>query len=118
MIFDKQTMWADDDAYDMASPAVDLGAGWPKGPGEVILVNVRGKDLTVDVGGQYYVTVTSSNDGVSYGNEMEVGMGLITALNGGLTFGLSSAVSRYVKIELTGFTAGTWTCGIVAGVYP
>jgi len=118
MIFDKEVMWADGDAFDMASPAIDLGAGYPKGPGEVILVNVRGEGLEVDFGGQYYITVTSSNDGISYGNEMEVGMGLLTAHAGGLTFGLSSAVSRYVKIELTGFTAGAWTCGVVLGVYP
>jgi len=118
MIFDKTMMWADDEAFNMASPTIDLGPGWLKGTGEVILVNVRGQNLTVDGGDQYYVTVTSSNDDLTYGNEMEVGMGLITALNGGLTFGLSSAVSRYVKMELTGFTAGTWTCGVVLGVYP
>lgn len=117
MIFDKQLMFADDDDFDAVAVSVDLGflqsSGIGPGSGNPILINVRGKDLVADGGLDYKVVVTGSNDNSTFFAEMEVQMGEITAALGGITFGLSSAVARYIKVVLFGFNAGTWTAGVV-----
>jgi len=124
MIFDKEVMFADKDAFDHVG-VIDLnyfGAATNEdknpGPGNPLLVHWTGSGLVPDGGNLYTVVVESSVDGVIWGPEMTVQIGPNAINNKGVTFGLSSAVSRMVRMSITGFTiGGVWTAGIVLGHY-
>ena len=121
MIFDKEVMWADKDPFSSTN-TVDLAPAFApgdfkSGPGEVIIVHTKGHNLVTDGGNLYYIDVESSIDDVIFGPEMRVYAGPQALANTGVSFGLSSVVSRIIRISLSGFVSGTWTCGVVLGVY-
>jgi len=123
MIFDKEVMFADRDDFshigvvDLNPSKAAANADSNSGPGETLLVHVTGNGLVPDGGNVYTVVVESSLDGVIWGPEMTIQVGPNSVNNKGVTFGLSSVVSRMVRLSLTGFTDGIYTAGIVLGVY-
>ena len=121
MIFDKEVMFADKDIFSHVGE-IDLaiaGIGVDKsaGPGEPLIVYLTGMGLVPDGGNLYTIVVESTLDDVIWGPEMTVQVGPNTVNNKGVSFGLSSAISRKIRLSLTGFTGGVYTAGIVLGVY-
>ena len=116
MIFDKEVMWADDDDVTVinATP-IEIDIGAIKGPGEVILVNMTGKDLAGT--GPFYIYVEGSNDGTNWGEEMHIYVGPVAGILDSVSFGLNSNCARHIRMTFVGFTAGQVTCGVVLGPY-
>jgi len=122
MIFDKEVMFADKDDFSHVGE-VDLvvaGLGVDKnpGPGNPLIVHLTGSGLVPDGNNLYTVVVESTIDDVIWGPEMTVQVGPNSINNQGVSFGLSSVISRKIRLSLTGFTDGVYTAGIVLGVYP
>jgi len=115
MIFDKEVLLAENLAFDGAGPEIEIGSltsNIGPGRGQVIPIHISGENVTGVA--ENYILIESSNDGTNWGNEMMVGAGPQVIMDGGVTFGLSTAVSRYIRLSFTGFTAGTFTGGIIA----
>ena len=114
-IFDKEVLFAEDLAYDTVGREIYLGppASNPAGPGagKPIAIQMTGKDLAA--AGDAYVEIEGSNDGTNWGFEQRQGIGPQAANDQGIIFFLSSVCSRYIRVSLVDFNAGTWTCGVV-----
>ena len=109
MIFDNETMFADDLAYGGSPSVVDMGMTYP-GPGRKIRIYVQGNGSLAGATG---LTIT---DGAT--NSASDSLMSITAsaaeLNAGIVFTLPNTHARYVKIVLAGTpSAGAWTAGVV-----
>ncbi len=114
MIFDKELMLAEETAFDAAGPIVDLEAILPAraAHGKILPVFFTGKNLAGS--DPYTVLLEDSLDGTTWTSvSMEIGVGLQSISDHGLTFALPSNVSRFVRLSIAGFTAGTFTAGIV-----
>ena len=123
MILDTESVIVDNGAFDsdgvldLAPHKAPTNEDARMGEGNPLLIFVTGQDLVDDTFNDYKVVIESSIDGTIWGPEMTVQAGP-NALNGkGLTFGLSSNVSRMIRVSLSGFTAGTYTAAVVLGVY-
>ena len=108
MILDKNTMFADDLAYNGTSTVIDLQAVGA-GKGEPIKIWAQGSSDLATVTGLTITdgaTSTAANALMTY---------TCTLAGKTVEFELPSDVARYVKITLTGqsITAGTWSCGLV-----
>ena len=116
MIFDKELMLGDETSVLVDGPIVNLGSLVNKveyqGKGQIIPVYMTGKNL---VGTDpYKIVIEDSLDGTTWSSiSTEIGIGLQGILDGGVSFGLPSNISKYIRMSVTGFTAGTFTAGIV-----
>lgn len=122
MILDTESVIVDDGAFDSTgdldlAPHKESGEDATMGKGNPILINVTGHDLVADGGNDYAVVIESSVDGAVWGPEMRVQAGPNALMGRGVTFGLSSVVSRIIRVSLSGFTAGNYTAAVVLGVY-
>ena len=115
MLFDKTLMLAEDLAFDATGPSIMVGdlLNVVPGPGqgELITIYFTGKNLTTS--GGVYIAIDGSMNDADWGEDMTVGIGVQAAQDEGVTFALPSNVSRYIKLRVTGLTAGTMTAGIV-----
>jgi len=116
MIFDKELMLGDETSVLVDGPIVNLGSLVNKveyqGKGQIIPVYMTGKNL---VGTDpYKIVIEDSLDGTTWSSiSTEIGIGIQGILDGGVSFGLPSNISKYIRMSVTGFTAGTFTAGIV-----
>ena len=113
MILETDQLFFDAAAYNATSAIVDLGTTTP-GKGKPIALFIS---AAADSANNTAVVVTM---GTAYNSAATACMTIsITSAmmnkSGGVVFYLPSFVTRYVKLTLTGATAGTYTAGVMAG---
>jgi len=110
MILDKETLMADDLAYNGTADVLDLesvGAG----PGEPIMLFVAGSS---DLAGATGVAVL---DGATSSPSDDFTTHTCSLAGKTIQFEIPSDVNRYITVQLTGSpSAGSWNCGVVRGV--
>lgn len=109
MIIDKSLMIADGLAYNGAPTVINLGK--PKmGKGEPITLMVMG---SANLAGCTGITIT---DGATVAAADAHETQVLTLAGQTHRITLRNDVNQYVKVALAGsVTAGTWSCGVVAG---
>lgn len=109
MFMDAQALFLDNAAYNATVNAIDLGAVRPRGKQVKCFIHCKNGDM----GGMTALAVTDGATSAA-GDAYKSYTLSAAALNAGtFFFTLDADVARYVKIALTGATAGT---GITAGV--
>jgi hypothetical protein len=109
MILEDEGLFFDNAAFGDASAVVDLGAGSSPGKGEPKGIFVIGNG---DSAGVTAITVTDGATTAAADACMVVTCTSAELNAGGIQFYLPSSVARYVKLVLTGASAGYHTAGI------
>lgn len=109
MIFDDEGLFLDNALFSDASEVIDLGAGGSSGKGEPKGIFVIGNG---DSAGVTAITVTDGATTAAADACMVVTCTSAELNAGGIQLWLPSSVARYVKIALTGASAGYHTAGL------
>jgi len=113
MIIDALNLWYDDAAYDASVTVLDLGTTRP-GPGEPYRCFIT--CANADMAGLTALTVTDGATNAAADGHKVYTLLAATLNLGTFFFELSPDTARYVKLALTGASAGTGiTAGLVTG---